>query len=460
MKKRFFLILLFCSSLTFAQEQLTIRNIFIEGIKTTKESTVLRELSFSAGDTINSESLQGILAENRNNLLNQWLFNFVDFTPLRHGNEVDIILKVTERWYVWPYPVFEISERNFNVFWDSLRHSGFEDFSRLNYGVFLNWYNFRGRNELLKIKVRKGYREHYLFECDIPYLNKAKTWGAIFTTELFRMEKFHYQTINNQLLYTNTGDELFNDRKISFALQHKPGIYSNHKIELEGTQMQTTDGVTSLNPHYFPTQDNTFNYLRLSYHFTQEKRDNKEYPLDGNFRELYVEFHQGAHNNYQNLSIIAKTEQHKKFHPRWSIGNSIKAKVSAKKTVPYVLNRALGFEDYLRGYEYYVIDGSHFALSKTALKWAAIPTREVHLPLIPWEQFNKTHFSVYFSIFADMGYAYDHQWAAQNSLNNEFLMSQGISIDIVTYYDKLFRLECSRNHLGETGFFIHFSNPF
>ena len=39
-------------------------------------------------------------------------------------------------------------------------------------------------------------------------------------------------------------------------------------------------------------------------------------------------------------------------------------------------------------------------------------------------------------------------------------MSQGFSIDIVSYYDKLMRLEFSRNHLGETGFFIHFSNPF
>ena len=106
-----------------------------------------------------------------------------------------------------------------------------------------------------------------------------------------------------------------------------------------------------------------------------------------------------------------------------------------------------------------MIDGSQFAMTKTAVKWTLLPTTEMQLPILPYEQFSKTHFSIYFSIFADMGYVHNKE-VVNNPLNNEFLMSQGFSIDIVSYYDKLIRLECSRNHLGETGFFIHFSNPF
>ena len=59
-----------------------------------------------------------------------------------------------------------------------------------------------------------------------------------------------------------------------------------------------------------------------------------------------------------------------------------------------------------------------------------------------------------------MGQVVDHQYSEMNSLNNTFLRSQGMSLDIVTYYDKLIRLEYSRNHLKEWGLFIHFSNPF
>ena len=40
------------------------------------------------------------------------------------------------------------------------------------------------------------------------------------------------------------------------------------------------------------------------------------------------------------------------------------------------------------------------------------------------------------------------------------LWGNGISIDYVTYYDKLLRIEFSANHLGEKGVFLHFSNPF
>ena len=76
------------------------------------------------------------------------------------------------------------------------------------------------------------------------------------------------------------------------------------------------------------------------------------------------------------------------------------------------------------------------------------------------EQFKKSYYSFYFSIFADMGVVIDNQYADQNALNNTLLFSQGISLDFVTYYDKLMRLEYTRNHLNEWGFFIHFSNPF
>lgn len=444
-------------SLALSAQELHIRSIQIEGLKTTKEATVLRELSFYVGQQVSFQELHTLLEDNKSNLLNQWLFNFVDFTPIIQANQVDILLKVTERWYVWPYPVFEISERNFNVFWDSLRQSNFQDFSRLNYGVFLNWYNFRGRNELLKIKYRKGYKEHYLFEYDIPYLNEARTWGAIFKTELFRMQKFHYQTDSHQLLYTQTGENLFKEQKLSLALQYKPGIHSTHKIEIEGNKMSTQYAVN--NPSFFPTEGLSFQYARFNYHFIQEKRDYKEYPLNGSMHELSIESFRGLGNTYRNFSVTAKAEHHKQLHPRWSIGNSIKAKASWKDETPYMLKQGFGFDDYLRGYEYYVIDGSQFALTKTALKWTLLPTTEFNLPIIPFEQFSKTHFSIYFSIFADMGFVYN-QDVTNNPLNNEFLMSQGFSIDVVSYYDKLIRLECSRNHMGETGFFIHFSNPF
>ena len=82
------------------------------------------------------------------------------------------------------------------------------------------------------------------------------------------------------------------------------------------------------------------------------------------------------------------------------------------------------------------------------------------MPYVKMSQFNKSHYSIYIGIFSDMGYVFDNQNNSQNSLSNLLQWGNGISLDYVTYYDKLLRIEFSINHLGEKGVFLHFSNPF
>ena len=59
-----------------------------------------------------------------------------------------------------------------------------------------------------------------------------------------------------------------------------------------------------------------------------------------------------------------------------------------------------------------------------------------------------------------VGYAKNNTDYIDNSLANSILWGRGFSIDYVTYYDKLLRIEFSINELGEKGVFLHFSNPF
>ena len=72
------------------------------------------------------------------------------------------------------------------------------------------------------------------------------------------------------------------------------------------------------------------------------------------------------------------------------------------------------------------------------------------------KQFNKSHYSIYLGLFSDLGYVDDKQTANSNHLSNSFLWGNGISVDYITYYDKLLRIEFSINHLGEKGVFLHF----
>jgi len=56
---------------------------------------------------------------------------------------------VSERWYTFPEPQFELADRNFNVWWNEQDH----DFDRTEYGVDLLCYNFTGNYDLLEVKA-------------------------------------------------------------------------------------------------------------------------------------------------------------------------------------------------------------------------------------------------------------------------------------------------------------------
>ena len=457
--KKILFFLLFIALNSYAQDNLIISDILIEGNKVTKKNTVLRELNFKIGDTLSLNELMQNIDISKKNIEKQWLFNFVEFNHAIENNKVVVLMKVIEKWYVWPYPIFEISERNFNVFWDTLRASNFKNFSRLNYGVFLNVYNFRGRNELIKLKFRRGYKEHYLFEYKIPYVNKNKTIGTNLKVELFQMRKFHYNTINNELLYKEDGEMFLKDLRTSIEFQYKPGIHYTHFIKLENAKVNVPE-IHQIENHYLPNNENQFQYTSLEYRFNRDTRNSTSYPTFGSYDDISAEYLKSIGQGFGNITFKGKLERHMKINSRVAIGQSIKIKYSTNKNLPYILNESLGFDDYLRGYEYYVIDGEHFGISKTAIKYALIPKKKLEMPFVKLEQFNKSFYSVYFSIFADMGGVIENNADESNSLTNKFLYSQGVSIDYVTYYDKILRFEYSRNHLNEWGFFLHFSNPF
>jgi hypothetical protein len=44
-----------------------------------------------------------------------------------------LLVDVNERWYTFPVPIFELSDRNFNEWWQNYNH----DFRRVNYGLRL-----------------------------------------------------------------------------------------------------------------------------------------------------------------------------------------------------------------------------------------------------------------------------------------------------------------------------------
>ena len=93
----------------------TIREIAISGNNKTKESVILRELPFQSGEIYNLSDLVKEFEIARKQLLNTSLFHEVVVALKKfEGNNIDILVAVKERWYLFPVPYIKFVDRNIN----------------------------------------------------------------------------------------------------------------------------------------------------------------------------------------------------------------------------------------------------------------------------------------------------------------------------------------------------------
>jgi outer membrane protein assembly factor BamA len=436
-------------------------SIILTGNKTTRDHIILRELTFKTNDTVPVNDFTIELARSRENLLNTSLFNFVTIKDslTSTGAFPNVLIKIDfiERWYLWPLPILEISERNFNTWWQD------KDFGRLSYGLFLVRENMRGRMEKLNLLLRFGFDETYQMSYQIPYINRRQTVGTGFGIGYNQNRDVAYQTTDNRPEFVNIDDKLLSQRFYGYLnFTHRPSLYHYHLIQFNYNYHIFDDTLLQLNPIFSFNGEKINEYLTLLYRFTYDQRDSKIYPLHGDFFEGTIRksgfgiFKEGdismmeLTGNYQNYTRISN---------RFTFGTDWTGKISTSRLQPYFYQRGLGYgRNFVRGYELYVVDGQSYLLSKNTLSFNIIPTRVSNFKFIKSEKFNKIHYTFYLNWFLDAGYVDDFRRMEGNELANDLMLGTGLGIDFVSYYDIVFRLEFSFNRLGEAGFFFHVSN--
>lgn len=434
------------------QNLIKIDSIVIEGNKVTKRKIILKELDFHEKEEISLPDFEKSIEQSKINLLNTGLFNFVNISYTTNNKKAKVTINLTEQWYIWPIPFIEHADRNFSSF----LHNA--DWSRINYGLFVEIDNFRGRKEQLKFKIRGGYKEQYGFMYSKPNLDKEQKHGITFESSYFRQHEVAYATGNNILHYYRNDNEFTQTNiRSTFKYQYRQTLYDFHDIGIQYQNQSILDTVAKLNPDYFGFGQNNLQYLNISYSYTNEHRNYIFYPTKGYvFNLAYL---RRIFFNSKNKDINMFSAQFRKYfslNSRISTGHSLYAKISDNVFQPYALIEGFGYSHYLRAYEYYVIDGYNSILFKNNFRYNILKRKDFKVPVVPWSQFNKSYLSIYINAFAEAGYVENSlKYDMSNTMVNEFLYSAGIGIDFVTYYETVVRFEYSINHLGESGFFIH-----
>lgn len=460
MKRLLSLFLLLFPLLINAQQDTTsyivVSDIVLDGNGITKSSIILKELTFSQGDTINISDWEEEMRLSRENIQNTTLFNFVDFECVYNDafpEEVIIKIKVTERWYLWVYPYISYADRNINAWYEA------DNLRRFSYGFDMEHHNFLGLKHSLKLTCISGYNQNYGLSYDIPYLIEKYNFGLKSGVAYKRDKEVAYITENNKISYFNGGDE-FAKQTTNFFVEPYYRFGHRNKLFLNISYNDTYfhDTLSCLN-HDF---DEHYQYFSLMMTFKNDYRDEQNYPLNGHYLELLLEktglgiFKTSPDVFYGKITA----DWYQPINGRWYWASNLTVKLSDDYDAPYFFHKGLGYgNDYVRTYELYVIDAMNFALMKNNLKFAILNPVTRYLPLIKNERFGKIHFALYANVFFDCAYSWRIPEKSAFYLDNKFIFGTGVGVDFVTYYDKVIRFEYGINDMGETGLFIHFVAP-
>lgn len=450
-----------------AQSQSTdyfiVNDVMLDGNKVTKRSVILNELDFQAGDTIFISEFAKRKLENEKRLLGTALFTSAEMNIKNWDTEVataDIHILFQENWYVYPSLIFELADRNFNVWWTEQNH----DFDRVNYGLSLDHINLTGRKDKLKLKLQNGYTRKYELNYNLPYI--SRTWGVFGEIFFANQKEIGYTTIGNKTLFNQSNDERILLRRFRAAIgtNYRPNVYNFHDLKLEYHHNSVNEFVVqNLTQDYFSNGSTDLRYFTLKYDYVMDKRVFNLYPEGGfMFFANVTKEGLGIFKDFNNLSVSGGIEKYYKLSERWLWGGRIKAKANIiRAKVAFANNTGLGYgNDVVRGYELYVVDGTDWLLTKTSFRYRLWQKNYNWGKYMMIQQFKKMNFRVFLRGNLDFGYVNEPTYVATNTLNNRFLIGYGPAVDVLLYHTFIMSFEYSFNHLGESGLFLRSSFNF
>lgn len=436
--------------------RIVIEKIILTGNAKTKPEIILRELSLYAGDSLYRTELSRLVADTEFRIFNTGLFITVkcQIDSLSETKGA-LSIAVKERWYTYVIPLIDLADRNFNEWWQQRNR----DLGRINYGFYFVQKNMRGRNETLKLKLQGGFTGKAELFYNIPYLHRNQKSGLNIGLSYIYSRALAYNLDDHRLIYhEGAGTQV--SRYAGYAeYVYRDRFYSWHRLKAGFNHQKISDTAARLNPEYFLNSHTSRSYGVLSYTFLRDRRDVQYYALKGYYLGIEIE-KKGLFDPTQ-VNILSIRPDIGFFSPlyrnRVFYAGGLSGKVSFPKVQAFYDLRGLGYENnFVRGYELYVINGQHSALWRNSVKVKLFSkTRQTYGLGI--SQFSTIPVALFLTGNIDLGYVHAPIALPGNTrLSNQLLAGAGIGLDLVTFYDIVIRTEYSFNRMGYSGLYFHF----
>jgi outer membrane protein assembly factor BamA len=428
-------------------DSLFVSKVIIRGNVRTKDAIILREMTFSPGMTLTASRLEHEVERSRRNVFNTQLFISVDADYDVVGSEAAVMIEVKERLYVLPLPIIDLADRSFNEWW----YTRNRDLKRLIYGIQLNHSNLTGNSDILKVKAYGGFIPYFELSYSRPYIDRRQRMGIRGGVFFSAQKSFSYRTWNDRQDFIESETRTLSRKGAYLEYNLRNALYNFNTLYLGFTQTTIADTIPGMNPDYLGAAGIHLPFLTLAYDYRYDKRDNRQYALEGTLFKVGLRYNRPFNPGVRDHARVNVSYQ--KFFPiSGKFYGSItgKAQVSLPQRQLYPFIAGLGFnKNYIRGYELNVIDGQHYLVSQSDLKYQLFNRTLDITSFLKLRQFNTVPVGCYFTAFFDIGSVRNYYPELSNSaLSNRLLYGGGFGFDIVTFYDTSVKINYSINQFG------------
>ena len=444
-------------------DTLTIANFEIRGLEKTKEWYVIREIRYKVGQQIIRSDLDEIMLLIKSDLRKTSLFLKVDVDALfsyEEQAEIKFIITLEENWFIFPSIIFELADRNFNVWWNDFNHS----LDRINIGLGIEHTNFTGAKDRLRLKYHFGYSTKAEVIYSRPAINPTSKLGYQGSVNYSTYKEYPVFTEYDKPIFIKLEDKpVYTVTEFQIGIFYKKNSFWNYQINLNQHFNRFDGEMAEKYQDFFLHNDSIQNYGIIYASAGYVDLDNSLKPTRGYLINwTLTKTGIGWWEKYNYLSITQNFKTCRKLFDRCYLINGIYGKFAIdRKKRPYNIYKSISYSDTnISGYEYYVVNGLDYIFLNNELRFSVIKSHWKLFKIFKNEPIFRITTEMDLSYQVSAGYVNDPFYKKNNELVNTLLYSTGIGVNFTINDVFEFNVVYSINHLKETGFYFHTRKAF
>lgn len=400
-------------------------SIKILGNDRTEEFVILRELTFSLGDSVNNE----ILFFNRERIFSLGIFTKVNVDLISEDSINKVLISIEESWHIFPVPFVYIREKTLK---------------RTSYGISVKYKNFRGRNETIRATASFGYDPFFGLEYANPLIISSADLSFYFsgvygtpvnkspTLDAVNEGSFDFKSMG---INTTWGKRFNKENNIFFILG-----YSN---------IQTPTEI--INP-YMASGTKTDKAFSSGLAYTHDSRNLKQYANSGFYFSLDYLYHGLGDKAIDYSSATFDFRNYREIYKSLMIKGRLNIRHTFGKYVPYYYYSMLGYDIYTRGNRYLIREGNNRILGSLELSFPVLSEWNfaIDLPLLP-NSLTRSRIAIYASLFTDAATVFNN---GEEVLLKNFNSGYGFGLTFLFLPYSAFRIEYAFNEMGKGEFLL------